>query len=78
MLEKNMQLTGADTNKSQTVINTSIVNTDISIERVFKFFSGPTRAHVLTDNVKQRKRASNIKWTESEYHVQYNKDVQQK
>ena len=36
------------------------------------------RKHGVIDQVKYRKRASKIKWTDREYHVQDNADVSQK
>ena len=74
-----VKLPGADTNNSQMVIHTAMSNTYISLARVFqKHISDPTGSNGLIDHVKYRKRASNRKGTECEYHVQDSKDVQHK
>ena len=72
MFMKTVQLTGEATNYSQIVIHTSMSNIYISLAREFqKHLSDPTRAHGFIFNGKYRKRDSNDKWTEHEYHVQY-------
>ena len=65
-----VQLPDASTNESQIVMHTSMSNTYISQERVFKkHLSDSTQAHGLIAHRKYRKRASKHKWVECEYHV---------
>ena len=76
MLITTVKLPGASTNDLQMVMYTSMSNIDISLAREFqKHLSDPTRAHGLIDNGKYRKRASNRKWTEHDYHVHDRKYV---
>ena len=74
-----MQLPGTATHDSHMVMHTTMSNTYISLVRVFqKYISEPTRAHLLIDNIKDRKQASKRKWTEHDYYIQDRKYVQQK
>ena len=60
-------------------MHTVMRNKDTSPERAFqKHLSDPTHAHGLIDHGKYSKQASNNKWMDCEYHVQDNKDIQQK
>ena len=79
MLITTVKLPDESTSASQMVIHTSIINAYISPERVFqKHLSDQTSSHGFIDHIKYRKRASNCKWRDCEYCVQYNKDVIQK
>ena len=54
-------------------------NNDVSLAKEFqKYISKEHHKHGVIDQVKYRKRASKIKWTDIEYHVQDNSDVAHK
>ena len=54
-------------------------NNDVSLAKQFqKYLSKEHLKHGVIDQVKYRKRASKIKWTDIEYHVQDGADVAHK
>ena len=69
ILMKTVQLTGAEHYDSHMEIYTSTANTDIGSVREFQKKSYPTKSHGLLEY------SSNLKWYESEYHVQDSKYV---
>ena len=74
-----VKLISAAAYDSHMEMDTSILNTDISIAReVQKYISDPTRTHGEMDHGKDRKLASKRKWTDPEYHIKDSKDVPQK
>ena len=76
---KTLKLAGAATKNPHMVMNNTMSNTYISLEKwPPKSFSYQTHAHGLIDNGKYSNQASKHKWTESDYHVQDSKDLQHK
>ena len=77
MFMTTVQLPVLDTNDSHLVMNNSISNTDISIEREFqKHISDLTCAHGLIYHRKDSKLDIDSKCTERDYHLQYIKMYQ--
>ena len=78
VLTTTVKIPGTEDYDSQTEMNTSTENKDISLAREFqKYLSDPTRSHVLLYHGKYRKRSIKRKWTYREYNVQYSKDLSQ-
>ena len=78
MFMTTVRLHGEARYDSQMKIHASNVKAEIIITREFqKNLSYPTRKNLVMDRGKYIKQASERKCTESEYHVQYRKDVPQ-
>ena len=78
-LMSNVQLPGSKTFYLQILMHSFTENNDVSMSKKFqKYISKEHRKHGVIDQGKYRKRASKIKWTYREYHVQDNYDVSHK
>ena len=69
-----VQLPGSKTFDSQILMYSCTHKNDVSLAKQFENIC----LRITFDKVKYRKRASKIKWTDREYHVQYNADVAHK
>ena len=72
----NVQLTVSKIFDSRILMYSCTQNNDASLAKQFQNnLSMDHRKYGVIDQVKYRKRASKIKWTDREYHVQDNADV---
>ena len=75
----NVQLLGSKRFDSQILMHSFTQKNDASLDKEFqKNISKEHRKYGIIDQEKYIKRASKIKWTDREYHVQDNDDVSQK
>ena len=75
----NVQLPGSKTFDSQIIMHSCTPKTDASLDKEFqKNISREHRKYGIIDQGKYRKRASKIKWTDREYHVQDDAKVEHK
>ena len=70
-LMSKVQLPGSVIFDSQIKMHTGTENKDVSLAREFKYhLEGEHRQNGVIDQGKSRKRFTEIKWTERNYHVQ--------
>ena len=79
MLTSSVKFPGSATKNWMKVMHTSMINKYISIDREYqKLLLDSTQCIGLIDHEKYRKWPSKRKWSDHEYHIQGNKDVQHK